>query len=613
MKDSQLRSMDPDYLMGNIPYGVCLLDGDFEILDANQMWLEITAADKNEIIGKKLSEVFPEIKKNLIDFLSEIINRKKPFHVHEFPITFGKDNLATIRNYNFIYYPVFNSQDEPEHFCSIAIEIPNIIALKDQLAKSEERLRLATESNNISTWDLNLKNFEIHHSVALAQIFGYPEVHSLTHIEMRNHIIPEDKPIFDAALKKAINSGVYDFEGRIIDARGEVKWISSRGKIFPSENGDLDRMLGVLQDISERKNLEKEIENREIQYKFLADAMPQFIWISDSEGNLNYWNQSVFDFTGKTYDDFVSGDGWMQIVHPDDRMKNIETWENSIKNKTVFTIEHRFQNKNGDFKWMLSRAVPDFDEYGEVKHWVGTSTDIDEIKIQEYQKNDFIKMANHELKTPITTIKGYVQLLKKMRGNSDDQFLNNSLSTIENQVNKLNNLIGDLLDISRMENGNLPLVRRAFSLVKLVTETIEDIKASEDSHEINFTLNNTEDIEVIADKERITQVLNNLLTNAIKYSPNAKSVNVELSLRKKEAVVCVEDFGIGMNQQELLKIFDRFYRVSGEDEATFPGFGIGLFIVKDILNRHNGNIWVESEKQKGSKFYFSLPLNQKKI
>ena len=611
MNDSQPISLDPDYLMGNIPFGVCLLDGDFEILDANEKWLEITSAEKREIIGKKLSEVFPEIKKNLTDFLIEITNKKKPFHVHEFPISFGKEGLTEIRNYNFIYYPVFNAKDEPEHFCSIAIEIHNIGGLKDQLSKSEERLRLATESNNISTWDLNLKNLEIHHSAALTNIFGYTDDRSLTNTELRNHIIPEDMLLFDAALKKALDDGVYDFEGRITNAKGHLKWINSRGKIFYGDNGEPERMLGVLQDISERKNLEKEIENREIQYKFLADAMPQFIWIADPEGKLNYFNQSVFDFSGKTYEDFMSGDGWLQIVHPDDREKNIESWTHCIKNKTVFTFEHRFQNKNGDFKWMLSRAVPDFDEYGEVKLWVGTSTDIDEIKKQERQKNDFIKIANHELKTPITTIKGYVQLLKKMRGNSEDQFLNNSLNTIENQVNKLNNLIGDLLDISQMENGNLPLVKRPFSLVKLVTETIEDIKASENSHEINFTLNNTEDIEVIADKERITQVLNNLLTNAIKYSPNAEKVNVTMNLKRKEAVVCVEDFGIGMNREELQKIFDRFYRVSGEDEATFPGFGIGLFIVKDILNRHNGNIWVESEKQKGSKFYFSLPLNQK--
>jgi signal transduction histidine kinase len=299
-------------------------------------------------------------------------------------------------------------------------------------------------------------------------------------------------------------------------------------------------------------------------------------------------------------------------VHPDEQQENVRLWTKSVLTKKPFFFEHRFRNKMGEYRWFLSRAFPELDELGNVKKWVGTSTDIDDMKRQEKQKNDFIKMANHELKTPVTTIKGYVQLLKKMRGDSDDKFLVNSLNTIENQVNKLNLLIGDLLDISRMESGNLPLNKKEFSLVGLVTETIEDIKASEQSHHINFELKHPSDIEVYADKDRITQVLNNLLTNAIKYSPTSKMVNVALFVEGKYAVVSVEDFGIGMDNEELNKIFERFYRVSGDDEETFPGFGIGLFIVKDILERHDGTIRVESKKDQGSTFYFSLPLEKNK-
>ncbi|SFI28104.1 PAS domain-containing protein [Halpernia frigidisoli] len=611
MIDSHKITAKPDFLLEKSPFGVCLLGKDFKITHVNEKWIAITSKDKKDLIGKGLADIFPQIKKNLSHFLDELKNTNRHYHIHEFPVTIETEGNLTGRFYNFLYCPVFDSEGELDYFCSLAVEIPNAVALKDQLEKSEERLRLATESNNISTWDLNLKNFQIYHSESLAHIFGYDSTHSITQLEMKNHIIDEDQHLLDEALADALATGKYSFEGRIKDKNDKIKFISSRGKIFYDEQNVPDRMLGVLQDISERKNLEKEIEEREVRYKFLADAMPQFIWIGDSDGNLNYWNQAVFDFSGKTLEDFTTGDGWLQIVHPDDREKNIEMWLNSIKTKTIFSLEHRFQNKNGDFKWMLSRAVPDFDDEGNVKHWVGTSTDIDEIKKQEHQKNDFIKMANHELKTPITTIKGYVQLLKKMRGNSDDQFLNNSLNTIENQVNKLNGLIGDLLDISRMEDGNLPLTRRPFSLIKLVTETIEDIKASEESQEIKFVLNSDSDIEVNADKERITQVINNLLTNAIKYSPNTNNVVVEISTKNNQAIVSVEDFGIGMDNEELSRIFQRFYRVSGEDEETFPGFGIGLFIVKDILDRHKGKIWVESEKQKGSKFYFSLPLNKK--
>jgi PAS domain S-box-containing protein len=369
---------------------------------------------------------------------------------------------------------------------------------------------------------------------------------------------------------------------------------------------------GTIRDITEHKNYEKNIKESEKKYRFLADSMPQIVWIGEKDGQLTYFNKATMDYSGKNYNEFLEGDGWIEIVHPDEQQENVRLWTKSVLTKKPFFFEHRFRNKMGEYRWFLSRAFPELDELGNVKKWVGTSTDIDDMKRQEKQKNDFIKMANHELKTPVTTIKGYVQLLKKMRGDSDDKFLVNSLNTIENQVNKLNLLIGDLLDISRMESGNLPLNKKEFSLVGLVTETIEDIKASEQSHHINFELKHPSDIEVYADKDRITQVLNNLLTNAIKYSPTSKMVNVALFVEGKYAVVSVEDFGIGMDNEELNKIFERFYRVSGDDEETFPGFGIGLFIVKDILERHDGTIRVESKKDQGSTFYFSLPLEKNK-
>ncbi len=410
------------------------------------------------------------------------------------------------------------------------------------------------------------------------------------------------------ALQEAKETGDLHYQTKIVLRDGSVKWIELYGRLLPPANGSKAYISGTVRDITELKNFEEKISASEKKYRFLADSMPQMVWIGEPDGRITYFNKSALDYSGRNYNDFIDGNGWLEIVHPEEQKENLRLWEKSVKTKKPFAYEHRFCNKHNEYRWFMSRAYPELDELGNVTKWVGTSTDIDEMKRQENQKNDFIKMANHELKTPVTTIKGYVQLLKKMRGDSEDKFLVNSLNTIENQVNKLTLLIGDLLDISRMESGKLPLNKREFSLLKLVTETIEDIKASEQSHQINFELNHTADVEVYGDKDRITQVLNNLLTNAIKYSPNAGTVNVELFVEDECAVVSVEDFGIGMDQKELKRIFERFYRVSGDDEETFPGFGIGLFIVKDIMDRHDGKIWVESEKNKGSKFYFSLPI-----
>jgi len=478
------------------------------------------------------------------------------------------------------------------------------------LQQSHHQLNTAMDATKLGRFDMDPETLEkFNFSPRFLEIFGYDvNTETIDSKIFEKHIHHKFIPIRLEALKKAKETGDLYYQTKIVLRDKTVKWIEIYGRLMPSPDGRKSYISGTIRDITEHKDFEKNISESEKKYRFLADSMPQIVWIGEPDGTLTYVNKETLDYSGKNYNDFIEENGWTEIVHPDEQEENIRLWTRSVKTKKPFFFEHRFRNKENEYRWFMSRAYPELDENGNVKKWVGTSTDIDDMKKQEKQKNDFIKMANHELKTPVTTIKGYVQLLKKMRGESDDKFLVNSLNTIEKQVNKLTALIGDLLDISRIESGKLPLNKKEFSLLELVTETIEDIKASEQSHQINFELKHTSDIEVFADKERITQVLNNLLTNAIKYSPQSDKVNVEMYVDGESAVVSVQDFGIGMEQDELTKIFERFYRVSGDDEETYPGFGIGLFIVQDILERHDGKIWVESKKNAGSKFYFALPL-----
>lgn len=478
------------------------------------------------------------------------------------------------------------------------------------LQESHHQLNTALDATKLGRFDMDFETQRKYNfSSRFLSILGYDaETEKIDSKVFENHIHPKYIKIRNAALKEAKKTGDLYYQTKIILRDGKVKWVEIYGRLLESFEGSKPYVSGTIRDITDLKEFEQKIRESEQKYRFLADAIPQIVWIGESDGRLTYFNQATMDYSGKDYNTFLEGNGWLDIVHPEDREENTRLWIQSVTHKKPFSFEHRFRNRNNQYRWFLSRAAPQLDEFGNVKKWVGTSTDIDDMKKQDEHKNNFIKIANHELKTPVTTIKGYVQLLKKMRGDSDDQFLVSSLNTIENQINKLNVLMGELLDISRIESGKLPLHKNDFSLVKLVTETIEDIKAAEQGHQINFELCHPADVEVFADKDRITQVLNNLLTNAIKYSPNKKEVNVKLFIDENDAVVSVEDFGIGIDEAELTKIFDRFYRVSGEDEVTFPGFGIGLFIVKDIIDRHQGKIWAESKKNKGSKFYFSLPL-----
>lgn len=232
--------------------------------------------------------------------------------------------------------------------------------------------------------------------------------------------------------------------------------------------------------------------------------------------------------------------------------------------------------------------------------------DITDRKDIEMQKDTFIGIASHELKTPITTMKGYSQILEKSllkQGNSKDKYL---IQNINKQTDRLTELINDLLNTNKIQAGKLKFQKEGFDLNTLVAKIILDFQHSTETHQ--FVKEGEINRQVYGDPGRVEQVLANLLTNAIKYSPKANKVIIRIESDKTNAIVSVQDFGIGVAKRDQAKIFERFYRTNEKDGLKLGGFGLGLYIASEIIKGHNGKIWVESVKGKGSKFYFTLPI-----
>jgi PAS domain S-box-containing protein len=232
----------------------------------------------------------------------------------------------------------------------------------------------------------------------------------------------------------------------------------------------------------------------------------------------------------------------------------------------------------------------------------------EEVKALNAKKDEFIALASHELKTPLTTIKGYLQVLQKNEQNKvSGLFIEKSLK----QVNTLNNLISDLFDISKIEAGKLQLFYEEFDMRELLLDAIETIHYSSTTHKAIFE-GSKSSIHVHADKQRIEQVISNLITNAIKYSPDADTVTITLIGSSDEVIVKVRDQGFGLSPDQQSKIFTRFYRAV--NNPNISGLGLGLYLSKEIIDRHKGTIYVNSELGKGSEFFFSIPLkNTNKI
>jgi two-component system sensor histidine kinase/response regulator len=229
-------------------------------------------------------------------------------------------------------------------------------------------------------------------------------------------------------------------------------------------------------------------------------------------------------------------------------------------------------------------------------------------KEAERKKDEFISIASHELKTPLTSIKAYLQLSERSIAADNKDVTKNYLQRTQLQLEKLNNLVGDLLDISKIESGKLEFNKENFNFAPLLSSAIDIIRQTHDG--VTITQTGSADVEIYGDATRIEQVLINYLTNAFKYSPESKEVRVDVSYPENNLLIKVQDFGIGIPAEKQSQIFSKFYRVE-ETSHRFQGMGIGLYICSEILDRHNGTYGVESQEGKGSIFHFSLPLPHK--
>lgn len=273
---------------------------------------------------------------------------------------------------------------------------------------------------------------------------------------------------------------------------------------------------------------------------------------------------------------------------------------------SLYRASYEVRWPDGSVHWISAHGRARYDSKGKANRMVGILTDITEQKADDERKNDFIGMVSHELKTPLTTINGYLQiLLSKARKSGDQQSLGMFEKTSQ-QVAKMTTMINGFLNVSRLESGKIHIERQRFDMAELVKEVEEETLATVSSHKVVFAP--VVETFVNADRDKIAHVISNLINNAVKYSPMESTIKVACITEKGMALFSVQDQGRGISPQDLPKLFERYYRVKDVQTTTIAGFGIGLYLCYEIIKRHEGDIWAQSEVEKGSTFYFSLPV-----
>jgi two-component system CheB/CheR fusion protein len=369
------------------------------------------------------------------------------------------------------------------------------------------------------------------------------------------------------------------------------------------ENGE-DWILLAFNDITLWKDKERAEKKNADDVKKTLETLPQITLTASPDGFSTYFNQFSLDYFGMSLEQALHCN-WEYIIEPGMFTQVKSAWIIALATENDFNMEFRIKRQSDSmYRWHLCRGSAIRNEDDVITSWVGAAIDIHDQKTKEQVRDEFISIASHELKTPLTTAKAYIELVQESMEKTNSENLRYVQKAGES-INRLNDLIGELLDVSKIKNGKLDLHISKFDFNEMISSTIEGIQLISPQHKIILTGEIKE--SVVADRERLQQVFLNLLTNAVKYSPDTDKVFVNVVQENLEIRVSVADSGIGIRKENINKIFTLYYRE--EDRAIhFQGLGIGLTISQEIIRRHKGKIWVESEEDKGSTFYFTIPI-----
>jgi two-component system CheB/CheR fusion protein len=388
---------------------------------------------------------------------------------------------------------------------------------------------------------------------------------------------------------------------------------STEGKIYQVMTSPYlrkidDKIYGAIitfYDISELKRIQNEL-----------DAINKMLTLATESAEIGTWSIEVNtheiiasprlkDIFGISADTEMDFENLLNRISGEHRSLFIETFNASIRTGEKFEIEcplHVLQHEKT--RWVRVIGSLTYDKEGKAEYLTGIMQDITDHKLDDLRKSDFIAIVSHELKTPLTSLSGFIQALIPRAQKSDDTLAVNFLNRANNQVKRMTALIHGFLNVSHLEGGKIQLTRESFALEVLIEEIIEEVSATS-SHDI-LILSGCK-LMVNADREKIGQVISNILSNAIKYSPKGKRIELNCRASTNSIKVSIRDEGPGINPSDQEKLFDRYFRIEADDKIMIPGFGIGLYLSSEIIQRHNGRIWVESEIGKGSTFSFSLP------
>ena len=597
------------------PMPLFLIDGEsLHIREVNQRALEIYGYKREEIIQKQILHFHPAKEHQQVVSLFKGNTDICPENTEFTHVTKG-DAILNVE------YRIQNITYQSRE-CLIVAVIDITHRKKAETALDESRVRLAEaqEMAKMGRWDYYHKENALFWSDSIFSIFGLEKTEkSITYETYLESVHPEDREKVNLKWKESLyRQSRFQVEHRIITPRGDLKWMNESCHTEFDETGNPIHTVGIVQDITDLVKTEKALRKSEERYKGIINSQHDIVVRLDTQNRFTFVNETYCKTFGKTKEELL-GRSFTPVIHEDDLKATLLAMENLSNPPFRAYMEQRAMTVNG-WRWLAWEDYAVRNSRGEVIEIQGVGRDITELKAAESALKDalamekklgelksrFVSMASHEFRTPLASMMMATETLENYRQRLSEEEILKYLGRIRRNIEYLRDIIGKVLSLSRIESGKIPFTPEKTDLNHLLTHWLNDYRDKNQlEHQIEFEPFQ-EYITIDADRQLLIQALENMVSNSRKYAPEGTKIIINVNRINNFVTLSVTDFGIGIPEKEMEFLFDPFFRAS--NVVNYHGTGLGLPLIKQIVDRHKGSIRLESEINKKTTFHIDLPV-----
>jgi PAS domain S-box-containing protein len=609
----------------NSPAGKSItgIDGSLKV---NKAFCHILGYTKKQLIGKNWKELtHPDDIRKSQDVMNSLLKGETELARYEKRYINKKGKIVCTDVSTTLQR---DANGNPLYYITMIIDITEIKESSEKLKRSEERSRSFIELTGQIAWVTNSAG-EVEEDIPYFRKFTGLNYNKVKGTGWTKALHPDDtEPTITIWNEAVSNKSPYETEYRIRRHDGEFRNMLAKGFPVLDNKGNISEWIGTCIDITERKKTEEVIKDNEKRFRELIESLPQLFWTCRVDGPCDYLSKQWVDYTGIPEEEQL-GYRWLEQLHPDDKDKTVSKWMEKVKTGSSFDIEFRIRRNDGIYHWFKTRAVPMRDSNGIISKWFGSNTDFDEIiKAQEQLKafsneleikvrerdnaitdlkrsnqelEQFAYVASHDLQEPLRMVSSYTQLLERRYKDQLDQDAKDFIFFAVDGANRMQRLINDLLDYSRVTTRGKAFVKLDLSTV--LGHAIANLQKK--IQETGAMIVNDDLPFVYGDEVQLVRVFQNLIDNAIKFrGADPPRINVSAKTIDDKIQISITDNGIGIDKIYTERVFTIFQRLHTKIE--YPGTGIGLAICKRTVERHGGKIWFESIPGNGTTFFFTL-------